>query len=70
MRLSFIMYRGSRGGTAGRGREDSRAAGVWDGEEVNYLPLARGAPAERQALTFGKRVLVSIERSLMSLWSK
>ncbi len=37
---------------------------------VNYLPLARGSPAERQALTFGKGAIVCIQHSVMSGWSK
>lgn len=39
VRLSLIMYRGSSGGTAGRGREDLGSACVWDGEE-SYGGLA------------------------------
>lgn len=74
--LSLIMYRGSSGSTGGRGGEDFGAACVWDGEEsyegagVNYLPLARGSPAERQALTFWKGAIVCIQHSVMPHWSK
>lgn len=37
---------------------------------MNYLPLARGSPAERQTLTFGKGAIVYIQRSVMSGWDK
>lgn len=69
--LSLIMYRGSSGSIGGRAREEMGGGGVeWQGKlhrsGVNYLPPARGSPAERQAVTFAKGAIVCVQHGVMS----
>lgn len=71
------MYRGSSGRAGGSsGKEHLWVACVWDsdgklrGAGLNYLPLAHGSPAERQALTFGKGAIVCVGHSVVLCRSK
>lgn len=69
--LLLIMHRGNSGGTGGGGVGVGIGGWVLVGQQgkqrragVNYLLLAHGSPAERQALTFGTGAIGCIQHSV------